>query len=215
MLNRNVLNQILEATTDKVAFVPPGPGAMPPDPMAGGGMPMDPAMMGGAMPPDPMAGGMPMDPAMLGGAMPPDPMAGGMMPPGPAPEDVGALAGEAPAPETIGNMSTDDFKMFLAETMSEVQQGGAEAGPVEDPRIGELEAQVAEMEEIVAGLTGDKGIVPEDAPVMDGPGAIEPIEDIAPIEELAPPIAPMPKIASEDSDKAQLLNSLRLLNGTL
>jgi len=43
---------------------------------AGGGMPIDPSMMGGAMPP----GGMPMDPTMMGGAgMPMDPsMMGGM-----------------------------------------------------------------------------------------------------------------------------------------
>ena len=92
--------------TMKRAFVPyqKEAGAMPPPP----GMPMDPAMMGGAMPPPPPPG-MPMDPAMMGGAMPPppppggDPMAEGMPsdPNMPPPPEGGAPAGGAPNPELM------------------------------------------------------------------------------------------------------------------
>ena len=72
------------------------PGGMPMDPsMMGGAPPMDPAMMGGAMPP----GAMPMDPSMMGGAMPPmDPAMMGAAP-APAPADP-AAAEEAAAPKT-------------------------------------------------------------------------------------------------------------------
>ena len=84
--------------TMKRAFVPyqKEAGAMPPPP----GMPMDPAMMGGAMPPPPPPG-MPMDPAMMGGAMPPPegmPADPNMPPPPPEGE---APAGGEPNPELM------------------------------------------------------------------------------------------------------------------
>jgi len=68
------------------------------DPMMAGGAPMDPSMMGGAMP----AGGMPMDPSVMGGAMPAgmpmDPaMMGGAMPAGAMPMDPAMMAGGMPA----------------------------------------------------------------------------------------------------------------------
>ena len=53
-----------------------GGGGMPRDPAMGGGRPLEPAMLGGGgMPMDPamMGGGMPMDPAMMGGGPPVDP----------------------------------------------------------------------------------------------------------------------------------------------
>lgn len=107
--------------------------AQPPmgaDPAAGG-MPMDQAMMGGAMPP----GAMPMDPSMMGG-MPPagDPMAamGGMpqmdpatmqammagMPPAPAPADP-AAADPAAAPEEAAAPKTS--KQQKEELMNNIQ----------------------------------------------------------------------------------------------
>jgi hypothetical protein len=91
-VNKLLLNDLKQAMSTKMAFVPPGapPGAMPPGappgmpPGAGappgmppGQPPMDPSMMGGAPPMDPsmMGGAPPMDPSMMGGAPPADPAA--------------------------------------------------------------------------------------------------------------------------------------------
>ena len=92
-LNRDLLSMVKKGfvpmpggQTEPVAGASPMTAAMG-APMGGGGMPMDPAMMGG----DPAAmggGGMPMDPAAMGGGgMPMDPAAmggGGGMPMDPA-----------------------------------------------------------------------------------------------------------------------------------
>lgn len=74
---------IAQAMRAKRAFVDPAAmgGAMPP-----GAPPMDPAAMGGAMPP----GAPPMDPAAMGGGMPPPP-------PGVTAEEVRAIVQEAMA----------------------------------------------------------------------------------------------------------------------
>lgn len=111
----------------KQAFTPM-PQDMPQQAMAGA-PPMDPAMMGGAMPP----GAPPMDPAMAGGAAPMpaqaappmDPaMAGGAMPPGAPPMD--PTAGGAPVPpEDIGAV-IDQVMASMEEIIGVIQELGAQ-----------------------------------------------------------------------------------------
>ena len=82
-------------TLQKRAFVPFPQGAPPPDPNMGmgGGMPMDPSMMGGAP-----GGAPPMDPSMMGGAPPMDPsMMGGAPPMDPAMMDPAMMGGDPAA----------------------------------------------------------------------------------------------------------------------
>ena len=76
---RKLASQRVQA--EKAAFQPPG-GGMPVDPaMMGAAPPMDPSMMG-APPMDPsMMGAPPMDPAMMGAAPPMDPAMMGAAPP--------------------------------------------------------------------------------------------------------------------------------------
>jgi len=152
MLNKDMLAKARASI--KQAFVPmPGgqgepvagasqmtaaiPGA-PQDPAAAGapvdpntGMPMDPAMMGGApagMPMDPAAMGMPpgapMDPAMAGGA-PIDPAAGGMPPMDPAMMDPAMAGGMPPAD---GNITMPVSQLLqLIQTLLGQAVGGADA----------------------------------------------------------------------------------------
>lgn len=124
---------------DKSAFVPP------PDPVAAGGMPMDPAMAGAPM--DPMAaGGMPpVDPAMMaGGAMPPmDPaMLEQVLPP------------EAPVPADTGG--ADDLKSQIKEVLEET---GVIKAPKQKP-----EEMVAQLESKLDAILSHLGIQAVETP---------------------------------------------------
>ena len=114
---------VLTPEAMQAAMQPP-----PPDPgmMQQGGMPMDPSMQGGMMPPDgaPMPPqGAPMDPAMMQGGQPPmDPsmMGGAPMPPQGGMPPAGGLPPEA--------MQDQLFLQFLAEAF----------GIMLDPRSGQF-----------------------------------------------------------------------------
>jgi hypothetical protein len=207
-LNRDLLNSVLE----KTAFAPPMA-----DPMAAGGAPpMDPAMMGGAPPMDPamMGGAPPMDPAMMGGAPPMDPAmaeqlmaaAGGGAPmdpamgapaPGPAPEQVGALAEDPAASEPkVSDMTITDLQTMIADTVAAaLSEGNA---PVE--------GQVSEIQDAIAAMKESEGAIPTDSPEMPAP-MMEGFDQE--VEELPE----MPKVASETSaDEGLLLQTLNRLN---
>jgi hypothetical protein len=213
----------------KEAFAPPAPGAgAAPMPPADAGM-MDPAMMGGMPPMDPaMMGGMPpMDPAMMGGMPPMDPamMSGDpamMGAPAPMPEQVGAVGADGPvAPEgpRVGEMSQDEFKMFLAETLMEVGQGqGAEGGEdIAAEAIGaqsqtneELMSRVDELENKIALMESDAGMIPADSPSMEAPMMEEAFSDVPmPAQEMPA----MPKVAAQrDPATERILANLKKLS---
>jgi hypothetical protein len=136
-LNRKLLTNVKQAFVAMPAGADPMAGAGPVagggmmtqaqaapmggDPAAMGGMPMDPAMMGGAPPMDPAAmggdpaamGGAPMDPAAMGGMPPMDPaMMGG---------DPAAMGGEPPPGQIT--MSAQEFTEILQTLVGAV--GGA------------------------------------------------------------------------------------------
>lgn len=89
---------------------------------AGAMPPVDPAAVGGTMPPPPPQGGAPMDPAMMGGAIPPpppgDPSMGGSEPPAP----------EGPSPDEIVDLldtmsqGMEQFEGDVNSLKQEVQQ---------------------------------------------------------------------------------------------
>jgi len=212
----------------------------------------DPAAMG--MPPmpggDPAAMGMPPEIAQAmaaaGGGAPP--MPGGEMPPaGPEEGQVGAIGAEqtpgepgAEAPTKIGDMTTDDFKMFLAETMNEVIQGGGAEAPMEEPMpeeaMGEMPMEepaapdesamrIDALEQELADMKAQMGLMPTDAPAMEAPampapeaGAMGGLTEEAMMEDpnamLAGPEAGMPKVASQADQKyvADLSYALGRLN---
>ena len=104
--------------TAKTAFIASPPGGAPP----GGAPPMPPEMMGG-MPPDPAAmGGMP--PEMMG-AMPPGGAPPGVAPPGVAPPMPPEMMGGDPATQAMA-----DQEMTRSMIQQEVQKalGGGDAG---------------------------------------------------------------------------------------
>jgi hypothetical protein len=137
MLDQKLLKKVL---MNKTAYAPPMP-PMGGDPMAGGGMPQDPAMMAAGMPPGgaPMGGGgaPPMDPAMMGGA-PMDPaMMGGAPTPPMDPAMVGGLPGPGggapPTDPAMGGMppvqlSAEDLQMLIEQAAAGAAAGG-EAAP--------------------------------------------------------------------------------------
>ena len=101
------------STVRKEAFAPPG--TMPPPVDPNTGMPMGPAMMGGAPPMDPamMGGAPPMGPAMMGGAPPMDPAMAAAL----AGQDAGApgedqLAGIMERVNAIGLMLLKLFEVM-------------------------------------------------------------------------------------------------------
>jgi hypothetical protein len=175
--------------------------------------------MGGQPPIDPMA----MDPAAMGGAP-----AGG-----PMPADVGALGapeGEQP-PMTVGDMTQDDLKMMIADTINEVLQGGGEAPPAEEPiedipleepaavdplaaEAGDAEptpadnaARLDAIEDMVAQALGGAGVIPPDAPQQAAPAEIPQSPIGIPMED------PMAKIAAEEeAENQKLLKFLKDLN---
>jgi hypothetical protein len=166
------LRQLKLGALTKSAFVDPNAmGGMPPnmpadaamgDPMMamppGGAPPMDPAMMGGGLPPgmpmDPaMMGGAPMDPAMMGGAPPMDPAMMGGAPP----MDTAMMGGAPPAPPAppmdpsmamMGNQET--LKQVIREVLQEMGLGGDNAGQgIAAPKKGN------KMDEAIASLRED------------------------------------------------------------
>ena len=112
----------------EAAAVPPqdpnAMGGMPPQ----GGMPMDPAMMGGQLPMDPNTG-MPMDPSMMGG----------MPPQGGAPMDPAMMQGGMPqgVPMTQGQpgawMQDQGFIQFLQQIGVQFDQQGNAIDPNGQP----------------------------------------------------------------------------------
>jgi hypothetical protein len=128
-------------------------------------------------------------------------------------------------------MSQDDLKMMIAETVNEVLQGGGEPAPageealppVEDPLAGEMTepaaqddttARLDELEQQVAALTADQGIIPADAPQMAAPMDLGMGGEV-PVSPIVPPIPPteaMPKIASEEEERATLMKYINKLN---
>ena len=116
---RNITNPDQQLPHVKHAFTPDqaynpaaAGGGMPMSPL--GGMPIDPSMMGGAMPP----GGMPMDPSMMGGAMPP----GGM------PMDPSMMGGIPMQPGAPIGMDPNSMAM-MAQMSGGVPLSDAGAGP--------------------------------------------------------------------------------------
>ena len=144
----------------KSAFMaaPPMPQGPPP--------PMDPAMaqggappMGGMPPVDP-ATGMPMDPAMMGGAPPMDPAMGGMPPVDPAtgmPMDPAAAGGAPPEAPAITPEIVDQILGLLEEMgqgmeamkqqLTQLQQGTESA-------LQEMGDQLMELDKAVASNAG-------------------------------------------------------------
>jgi hypothetical protein len=122
--------------------------------MMGAGMPMDPAMMQGGMPP-----GMPMDPAMMGGAPPTDPAMMGEMPP---------EAGAAPAMNIEQEITgIKEMLQALLESQIALMQtlgGGAAPTPPMDPAM--MGGSVPPVDPNMAGMMG--GAPPMDPAMMGG-----------------------------------------------
>jgi hypothetical protein len=131
MIDHSLLNRVM-GLAGKEAYAPPG-AAMPP---------MDPAMMGGGMPPAPQGmppapQGMPMDPmaagappgmpGMPGGGPPPDPSMVGALPPDPAAAGMGPGAPGAEAPI----MLAQEDLMGLIELAAQSPQVGGESPEVD------------------------------------------------------------------------------------
>jgi hypothetical protein len=151
--------------------MPPGPG-MPP----GQGMPpMDPAMMGGGMPPgmppgmDPsMMGGMPpMDPAMMGapgqGGMDP---AAGPLPPAPAAASPDGGSAPMPSGEAPSPLTEDRVRQLIQEAVAAGGAGGTaapggEAKPKKvDPAamLPQLQQEMYQMKQLLVTLTKGMGL---------------------------------------------------------
>jgi len=149
----NALNRA-EITAIKLAAGPMdmmGGGGMPVDPAmmggGGGGMPMDPAMMGGG-------GGMPVDPAMMGGGggMPMDPgmamgIPGGIDPAalGLPPGMGGAMGG---AMEPAVDPAIEEEKALADKALI------AKSLEVSDKALDLAQAQTAKIEELLGGMEG-------------------------------------------------------------
>jgi hypothetical protein len=152
--------------------------------MPPGGMPMDPAMMGG-MPP----GGMPMDPSMMGG-MPP-----GGMPPGGMPMDPAMMGGmppapppPAPAPEPGKEISTEQVKKIVQEVLQSSGAGGKPKVPKVD-----LNIAIPKIMKLLALIVDHLGIhVPvstmlaEDEPQENTQQENQPQEPNSPVGSITP-----------------------------
>jgi hypothetical protein len=202
MLDHNLLKNAREGIK-KVAFnpmteeaqmaaaqqgaAPPPAGApvdpatgMPMDPAMMGGAPMDPAMMGGAPPMDPaMAGGMPMDPAMMGGAPPMDPA---MMDPAmmdPAMMDPAMMGGAPPMedPAAAGGtpvtLTLEDLQQVVKEMTGE---GGEEAeGKSKRATNRQIMDELALVKEQMTALAAGMGIqLPAGEVGLEGDTSTEP-----------------------------------------
>lgn len=135
----NAFTKSMAASMSKQALTPTADPAA-----AAGGMPMDPAMMGGA------PAGAPADPAMAG-AMPPaapgmgiDPMTGAMAP----------VAAPAPAadPAAAAPAAADPY----AKTLEKMEK-----------RLGNIEAATNQLLGLIAGATGNTSLL-QSGPVNNG-----------------------------------------------
>lgn len=156
------------------SFVPM-PGGMPAPPPGGaaGGMPMDPAMAGGAAAPP--ASGMAMDPSMMGGApmAPPDPasMAAAGMPP---PQDP-ALGGTAVTginPEMLEAIRQVVREEMGTQSASAPAEGGEKpksSGKVAiEERLTKIEAQLSQLVTLLGGGGPASGAGAMMPPVPEG-----------------------------------------------
>lgn len=168
MTTINSLNLLLNARNKQAVVAAPAgqPQLMPPP---GGAPPMDPAMMGGGMPPgmpmDPamMQGGMPMDPAMMGGAPPMDPamMQGGMpsgMPMDPAMMGMDpAMMGGGMPPEEIPADPNAPPAMNIEQEITSIKEMLQAL----------MESQIALMQTLGGGMPAPQGM-PMDPAMMGG-----------------------------------------------
>lgn len=176
----NKLRALQEMLSKEAQFVPPDAmagGGMPPggDPaMMAGGMPQmdpaamgaDPSMAGGGMPPmDPAAMGA--DPSMAGGGMPPiDPAMLGMDPSGAAPPDAGAAPGPgdvSPTGEPYMKITPTQlsklFKQFAEVFKSVLGIGGQTADQAPQPQAPSQDpALIQKMTELNAKIDAVLGL---------------------------------------------------------